>query len=83
MQQTLSNDPSSKIQICRWVARFKCGNLILQDEECPGPTKHVTIPEIVEKVHNTVLVDRRVKTEQIARIVNMSNCTYLISLQYR
>lgn len=48
--------------------RFVAGLSVLDKE----PPKRVTIPELVEKDHSVGLGDRRVKVEEIARIVSMS-----------
>lgn len=72
MQQTLGDNAPSKATICRWVARFKRGDLSIEDDERPGPSKTVTTPETVDQVHDIVLKDRRINIDEIARIVGIS-----------
>lgn len=38
--------------ICSWVACLKCRDMSFEDEERPRLLTHVTIPEIVKKVHD-------------------------------
>lgn len=47
-QQTLDNDTPSKVTICRQGARFKRGDMRLEDVERSGSSKGVTNPDIVE-----------------------------------
>lgn len=44
----------------------------LESEERPEPPKHVIIPEIVEKVYDIALCNRRVKVKEFAKIVGTS-----------
>lgn len=57
---------SSKVTICRWIARFKRGHMSLYDEEFPEPPKRVTIPKVIENVLYVVLHERRVRVWEIA-----------------
>lgn len=56
-----------KVTICRWDTRFKHGNMNLENEEQPRPPKDGTIPEMVEKIPDIVLHDRRVKVKEISK----------------
>lgn len=47
---------------------FKCGNISVEDEDHHGQPKQVTIAVTVKKVLDIVLVDRRMKVEEINRI---------------
>lgn len=55
-----------------WVAEFKRGRTCVQDEAHPGRPKSVTTPEMVVKVHDMVLADRRLKLSEIADTTGIS-----------
>lgn len=44
----------------------------LKDEEPSGLLKHVTVPEMVEKIHGVVLRNRKVEVGKIAKAVSFS-----------
>ncbi|XP_014487254.1 PREDICTED: uncharacterized protein LOC106751024, partial [Dinoponera quadriceps] len=56
----------------KWAAEFKRGRTSLKDDPCEGRPKTATTPETIEKVHNIVLDDRRVKVCEIAEAVGIS-----------
>lgn len=62
--------PPSKPTI--WIARFKRGEINLEDEERRRSLKHATNREIVDKIYNVVLDDRKVKLQEIADSMGMS-----------
>ena len=45
--------------IKKWAAEFKRGRTCLEDDPREGRPKSVTTPEIIEQVHDMVLIDRR------------------------
>lgn len=47
----------------------------LEDEERPGPPKGVTISDMIEKVHDFILRDGRMKAEEIAKASVYCMCT--------
>jgi len=42
-----------------WVTQFKCGDFSTRDAPLPGRPKTVTIPEIIDQIHELILEDRR------------------------
>ena len=55
-----------------WVNEFKRGRTSVFDEERPGRPIEVSTEDMVNKIHDVVLADRRVKIREIADIVNIS-----------
>lgn len=56
----------------KWAAEFKRGRTSLEDDPREGRPKTATTPETIEKVHDIVLDDRRVKVREIAEAVGIS-----------
>ena len=54
-----------------WFNQFKRSRRFVFDEE-PGRPIEVTTEDMVKKIHDIVLVDRRVKLREIADIVDIS-----------
>lgn len=54
------------------MAEFKRGRTCVQDEAHPGRPKSVTTPEMVVKVHDMVLTDRRLKLSETADTTGIS-----------
>lgn len=50
------------------TAEFKHGHTSLKDDQCEGRSKTATTPEIIEKVHDIVLDNRRVKVGETVGI---------------
>ena len=55
-----------------WFNEFKRGRTSVFDEERPGRPIEVSTEDMVNKIHDVVLADRRVKIREIADIVNIS-----------
>ena len=55
-----------------WYNKFKRGRTSIFDEERPGHPIKVTTEDMVNKIHDIVLADRRVKIREIANIVKIS-----------
>jgi len=55
-----------------WFNEFKHGRTSVFDKERPGRPIEVTTEDMVNKIHDIVLADRRVKIREIADIVNIS-----------
>lgn len=55
-----------------WFNEFKRGRTSVFDEERPGRPIEVTTEDMVNKIHDIVLADRRVKIREIADIVDIS-----------
>ena len=60
MVATLGKDAPSYATVKRWVAEFRHGREVHQDD--PHPERPVTVvtPETVSKVHDMVICDRQV-----------------------
>lgn len=72
MKNTLGGDAPSYSTVCRWINEFKRGKVNVEDEPRTGRPKTVTTPDIVDKVHDIVLNDRRLKLSEIAEMVKIS-----------
>lgn len=72
MVDTLGEGAPSYATVCRWVNEFKRGRTTVENDPRSGRPKTVTTPEIVDKVHDIVLNDRRLKLTEIAEIVKIS-----------
>lgn len=68
MVNTLGECAPSYATICRWVNEFKRGRTSVEDDPRSGRPKTVTTPDIVDKVHDIVLKDRRLKLSEIVKI---------------
>ena len=49
----------------KWFTDFRCGRTSTNDAERSGRPIEVNTPENVEKIHDMVLADRRVKVREI------------------
>jgi len=56
----------------KWVAGFKRGRTGLEDDAREGRPESVTTPEIIEQVHDMLLVDRQMKVREIAETIGIS-----------
>lgn len=66
LKNVLGECALSYAAVKNWVAEFKRGRTSVQDELRPGRPKSVTTSEMVSKVHDMVLEDRRLKLSEIA-----------------
>jgi len=55
-----------------WVAQFKHGDFSTCDAPRPGWPKTVTNPEIIKKIHELILEDRRISAKWIAEQLGIS-----------
>ena len=55
-----------------WVAQFKCGDFSTCDAPRPGWPKTVTVPEIIDQIHELILEDRRISAKSIAEQLGVS-----------
>ena len=58
--------------IHKWFTEFRCGRISTSDTERPGRPKEVTSQELIDKIHDIVLNDRRFKVCEISETVNIS-----------
>lgn len=72
LKNVLGECALSYATVKNWVAEFKRGRICVQDEARPGRPKSVTTPEMVVKVHDMVLSDRRLKLSEIADTTGIS-----------
>ena len=62
----------SRTTVYHWFAEFRRGRTSVFEEERPGAPKIVTTEENVNKIHDIVLADRRVKVREIAEMTGVS-----------
>ena len=67
---------TSMATIRYWFNEFKRGRTFVFDEERPDRPIEVTTEDMVKKIHDIVLADRRVKSREIAGIVDISTECY-------
>ena len=58
--------------IHKWFTEFRCGCISTSDAERPGRPKEVTSQEMIDKIHDIVLNDCRLKVRMISETVNIS-----------
>ena len=56
----------------KWFTEFRCGCISTSDAERPGRPKEVTFQEMIDKTHDIVLYDHRLKVREISEIVKIS-----------
>lgn len=66
-----SEHSTTKTTISYRIVHYKRGDMIVQER--PGPLKHVTVPEMIEKAHDVILRDRIRKVEEVVKTVDMSS----------
>ena len=54
------------------MTQFKCADFSTCDAPRPGRTKTVTTPEIIVKIHDIILEDRRISVKSIAEQLGIS-----------
>ncbi|CAK1596584.1 unnamed protein product [Parnassius mnemosyne] len=72
LNNVLGDCAPSYATVKNWVAEFKRGRTCVKDETRPGRPKSVTTPEMVVKVHDMGLADRRLKLSEIADTIGIS-----------
>ncbi|EFN60336.1 Putative uncharacterized protein FLJ37770, partial [Camponotus floridanus] len=58
-----------------WFNEFKRGRTSVFDEERPGRPADVVTEEIIQKVHDMILADRRTKVREVAEAIGVSTGT--------
>ena len=56
----------------KWFTEFRYGRISTSDAERPGHSKEVTSQELIDKIHDIVLNDRRLKLREISETVKIS-----------
>ncbi|GBP28367.1 Histone-lysine N-methyltransferase SETMAR [Eumeta japonica] len=56
----------------KWFTEFRCGRTSTSDAERSGRSKEVITPEIVDKIHEMILDDRRMKVRELVHAVGIS-----------
>lgn len=72
LKSTLGESEPSNATVYNWVNEFKRGRTSVIDEPRPGRPKTATTPEMINKVHDMVLADRKLKVREIAEQVGIS-----------
>lgn len=72
MVETLKDDAPSFTTVHKWATEFRQGRTSLEDDPRSGRPKSSSTSEIVQKVHEMVLQDRRLKVSDIATSMDIS-----------
>ena len=56
----------------KWFTEFRYSRISTSDAERPGRPKELTSQEMIDKIHDIVLNDRRLKVCEISETVNIS-----------
>ena len=56
----------------KWSTEFRCGRISTSDAERPDRPKEKTSQKMIDKIHDVVLSDRRLKVREISGTVNTS-----------
>jgi len=59
LRENLREYAPSYATVKTWVIRFKLGDFSTCDAPRPGRTKTMTIPQIIDQIHELILEDRR------------------------
>lgn len=73
IDSTLADSSPSYSTVKKWTAEFKRGRTSTNDDERCGRPKSVTTEEMIERIHNAVLNDRRIKVRELVDIVHISD----------
>lgn len=72
MKNTLGEAAPSFSTVAKWTSEFKRGRQSVEDDHRSGRPKTATTPQMIQKVHNIVMEDRRLKLREIAETVGIS-----------
>lgn len=72
LKSTLKESAPSFATIKRWVLEFKRDRSSIFDKSYPGAPKTASNAEIIQKIHDSVLNDRRLKLRELSKIANIS-----------
>lgn len=70
--KVLKEDAPSFSTIHRWASQFRRGHTTIEDDPRSGRPKTATTPQIIQKIHDMVLDDRRLKVREIASAAGIS-----------
>lgn len=72
LQETLGESAPSNAMVYNWVNEFKRGRSSTVDEPRSGRPIEVSTPQMINKIHDMVLADRKLKVREIAEAVGIS-----------
>ncbi|XP_047144659.1 protein GVQW3-like [Hydra vulgaris] len=70
--KTLGSSAPSKTTVYDWYNEFKHGRSSTSDAERSGRPKEVSTEEMIEKIHDIVIENGKIKVREIANRVNIS-----------
>ena len=73
LEKCYGDSAPSKTTICRWYAEFKRGRTDTEDAERSGRPNEVVTPETINKVHQIVFENRKLKLREIADTLKISH----------
>ncbi|UYV84883.1 hypothetical protein LAZ67_X003862 [Cordylochernes scorpioides] len=75
MVDTLREDAPSYSTVKKWVAAFKLGRISTEDEHRPGKPIESVTQENIDKIHDLVMLDRRMTVRQIEETLDIPKTT--------
>ncbi|XP_035211229.1 uncharacterized protein LOC118185474 [Stegodyphus dumicola] len=72
MVNVLGESATSKTMACKWASLFKSGCTSLEDDTREGRPKIASTPEIIEKIQDMVLEDRRLTERDLTEALSIS-----------
>ena len=66
-----------RLYVYNWMNEFKRGHTSTCDAPCSGSPIEVATPEIIDKIHDIVLTDRRVKVRELVEATVISHGTVI------
>jgi len=73
LTETLGENASSYATIKNWVAQFKRGDFPTCDVPRPGRPETMTTPQIIDRIHELILEDRRTSAKSVAEQLGISH----------
>ena len=72
LTETLGEHAPSYAIVKNWVAQFKRGDFSTCDAPRPGRPKTMTTSEIIDRIHELILEDRRISAKSIIEQLSIS-----------
>ena len=72
LREKLGENVPSYATVKNWMTQFKRGDFFTCDAPRPGRPKTLTIPEIIDQIHELILEDRRISAKSIAEQLGIS-----------